>query len=339
LALLDNFAVAAPEPPPYREAMGEILTTDVVDPRDRAAYWREVMCRTFIQLDITQRVPERFHGTLSSEHAGSVKITRIRTDPMRAARTRALLHAAEEERCLVAVQLRGRTLGHQDDRVADLAPGDLALFDSIRPYGVDFRGADFDHLVVQFPRHLLTQRGVPIERATSTPIRAHTSLGRIAYPLVLSVARAAGTASADTSQRLGAILLDTLAAALGATPRPADTAGEHALLLDRIRLYAHAHLGDPRLTPARAAAATNISIRQLHRLFEGQDTTFSRWVRTERLRRCHDDLAESENDHTSIGAIARRWGFPDLPTLSKAFRAEYGCSPREHRDNTRRSRA
>jgi AraC-like DNA-binding protein len=327
--------LSSARPPAYRERVGDLLTTDAVDPRDRATYWREVMCRTFIRLDVTQRVPERFSGALSTEHAGPVKITRIRTDPMQALRTRALLRAADEEQCLVAVQLTGRTVGRQDDRVADLAPGDLALFDSVRPYGVDFQGTGFDHLVVQFPRHLLTRRGVVVERATATAIRGRSNLGRIAYPLVLSVARAAGTASADTNERLGTILLDTLATAFGTTPRPSETADEHTLLLERVRLYVHAHLGDPQLDPAAAAATANISVRQLHRLFENQGATFSRWVRAERLRRCYDDLADDAHHGTRIEILARRWGFRDLPTLSKAFRAEYGCSPREHRNQSR----
>jgi AraC-like DNA-binding protein len=314
--------------------VGELFTTDVVAPRDRGAYWREVMCRTFIQLAVTQRVPERFSGTLSTETAGPVKITRIRTDPMQALRTRSLLRAAEEERCLIAVQLNGRTVGRQDDRVVELAPGDLALFDSVRPYGVDFRGAGFDHLVVQLPRDQLAQRGVEIEHATAVPVRARSNMGQIAYPLILSVARAAGTASADTNQRLGTILLDMLATAFGA-PRIPEMTDERGLILERVRLFVHAHLGDPQLSPARAAAAVNISLRQLHRLFEDQDATFSRWVRAERLRRCYDDLADPRHSGTPITTIARRCGFADLPTFSKAFSAEYGCSPREHRNRSR----
>ncbi|MEU8118028.1 AraC family transcriptional regulator [Spirillospora sp. NPDC049024] len=33
----------------------------------------------------------------------------------------------------------------------------------------------------------------------------------------------------------------------------------------------------------------------------------------------------------SIAEIGARWGLPDAPGLSRAFRARYGMSPREHR--------
>lgn len=33
----------------------------------------------------------------------------------------------------------------------------------------------------------------------------------------------------------------------------------------------------------------------------------------------------------SVTDISRRWGFPDLPGFSRAFRAAYGLSPSDYR--------
>ena len=134
------------------------------------------------------------------------------------------------------------------------------------------------------------------------------------------------------------MLLDLLAGALSGEARPRDEprAGNDFELLQRIQLYAHAHLPDPTLSPpGKAAAATHTSLRQLHRVFAAQGTSFSRWVRTERLRRCYEDLSAAGQNGISITAVGRRWGFNDLPTMSKAFRSQYGLSPREYRQSAR----
>ncbi len=311
--------------------MGRVLSTEGIDPRDRTAYWREVVCRTFIQLEVTQAVPNRFRGMVETEQAGPVQVTRIRTDPMTAIRTRAHLQAAEEELCLVAVQLQGRTVGQQGGRIASLCGGELALFDSTRPYGVDFQGPKFDHLVVQFPRHLLADRGVAIEHATARTVSNRSTLGRIAFPFIISMARSAGTMAPETREQLGEMLLDVLARALHSREAASTQPRDRERILESVRLYAHAHLSDPNLNPVKAADAVNVSPRQLHRLFAAEGTSFCRWVRSERLRRCYDDLSAADLTTTSIGTIGRRWGFRDLPTLSKAFRAEYGLSPRNYR--------
>ena len=247
LALSDKSNVVLTSRGAYLLDVGQLLSTEGIDPRDRTAYWREVVCRTFIQLEVTQAAPHRFRGMVETEHAGPVQVTRIRTDPMTAVRTRAHLHAAEEELCLVAVQLEGRTVGRQDGRTASLSGGELALFDSTRPYGVDFQGPKFDHLVVQFPRHLLADRGVAIEHATARTVSNRSTLGRIAFPFIISIARSAGTMAPETRQQLGEMLLDVLARALHSPGAASSLPRARERILESVKLYAHAHLSDPNL--------------------------------------------------------------------------------------------
>ena len=53
--------------------------------------------------------------------------------------------------------------------------------------------------------------------------------------------------------------------------------------------FVEQHLGDADLTPAAVAAAHHVSLRQLHRLFETQETTVAAWIRHRRLERCRRD--------------------------------------------------
>ncbi|MEP7055633.1 MAG: helix-turn-helix domain-containing protein [Actinomycetota bacterium] len=313
--------------------MADVLSTEQVEPRERLAYWREVICHTFIKLDVTQTQAGMFRGAVRTDQVGAVQVTRIRTDPMVAARSRRHLRAAEEERCLVALQLSGRTVGRQDGRDVVLEPGDLALFDSTRPYFVDFQGRAFDHLVLQFPRSVLADRAIDPSRATARRISAGSVFGRLVSPFLINVARVAAQTSLDTGERLGAMSLDLLAAALadasGTSYSAVPQSGDE--LLQRIKLYLHMHLSDPHLAPPAVAAAHNVSLRQLHRLFARDGTTFGRWLREERLRYCFDDLRAPQLAHCSVASVGARWGMPDAPGLSRAFRSRYGVSPSQHR--------
>jgi AraC-like DNA-binding protein len=81
----------------------------------------------------------------------------------------------------------------------------------------------------------------------------------------------------------------------------------------------------------RTATAHHISLRYLHKLFEGQPTTASGWIRQRRLERCRRDLLDPALGDRSVGAIAARWGLIDAAHFSRLFRAAYGLPPGEYR--------
>ena len=91
-------------------------------------------------------------------------------------------------------------------------------------------------------------------------------------------------------------------------------------------------LGDPGLTPAAIAEAHHISVRYLYQVFDTHQMTVAAWIRHCRLERCHRDLANPRLCSRSIRAVAARWGFSNPAHFSRAFRAAYGMSPRDHRD-------
>jgi len=97
------------------------------------------------------------------------------------------------------------------------------------------------------------------------------------------------------------------------------------------------HLADPDVTPEVIARAHHISVRYLHRLFEAEDITVSRWIQRRRLQECRRELARREVAGRTIAAVARRWGFTSAAHFSRVFRATYGMSPVEWRDSAARA--
>ncbi|MGV9451747.1 AraC family transcriptional regulator [Streptomyces sp. NPDC003635] len=103
-------------------------------------------------------------------------------------------------------------------------------------------------------------------------------------------------------------------------------------LVRRVRAHVDAHLWDRRLTPASVAAAQHISVRYLHRLFEGQGSTIGRWIQHRRLEEARRELARPGRADLTVSAVARRWGFASATHFSRSFRAAYGMSPSDWRD-------
>jgi acetamidase/formamidase/AraC-like DNA-binding protein len=121
-------------------------------------------------------------------------------------------------------------------------------------------------------------------------------------------------------------LLFTLTEQLGAPL--SDNGGT---VLNRICQMIERNLGDPGLTPARAAQTAGISERYVQKLFEGIGDNFTHYVRERRLQRACADLASPAEAHHTISEIAYRYGFGDSAHFSRTFRRRFGLAPREFR--------
>lgn len=109
--------------------------------------------------------------------------------------------------------------------------------------------------------------------------------------------------------------------------RASSTATPAAARLRAIKQYAAERLADQELTIARVAAANRLSPRQLQRLFEADDTTFSEFLLRKRLENVHAVLIDPRQAHRSVSDIALASGFGDVSYFNRAFRAHYGASP------------
>jgi AraC-like DNA-binding protein len=136
-------------------------------------------------------------------------------------------------------------------------------------------------------------------------------------------------------QLLVAQLCDLVAAALGATQDAAAAAegrGVRAARLRAIKTDIEANLthgGD--LAPSAVAQRQHVSDSYIRKLFEGEDTSFSEFVRYRRLLRAHRLLADPRRVEQSIASIAFEVGFGDLSYFNRAFKRFYGATPSEIR--------
>ncbi|WP_328907162.1 helix-turn-helix transcriptional regulator [Streptomyces sp. NBC_00234] len=206
-------------------------------------------------------------------------------------------------------------------------------------------------LLLRIGHPCLFRNDAPADRATGTPLPVpgseepldvtRTATAALLTPLLLALAaRRPESASQLASDRLACHLADLLATLLAEVEERALTdagresavrPGDRRLLAD-IRWWVNHHLGDPGLRPEAVAAAHYVSVRRLHKLFEHEGGTVSRWIQQRRLEECRRELGRSDRTEMKVSAVAQRWGFASPAHFSRAFRIAYGLSPRVWRE-------
>jgi AraC-like DNA-binding protein len=295
--------------------------------------WRDLIREHFVALDIDADRDTCFAGAVRSAPVGHLSVATVDSTGADYHRTRGLARADPEAWLQVGLVTRGGAVLRQDGREAELGPGDYAVYETERPFSWRLRG-DVGLLVLTWPRSSVAVDAAGTQRLTARAIDGRRGLGGIVGRALQELAAGPPDLSPAGAVRLAgevADLVTTVAAELAAPPEPVGPAAEQ---LRRIHGWVAGHLGDPGLDPAAVARAHHLSTRHLHRLFAREGTTVARHIRRERLERCRRELADPRGT-SPVFAIARRWGFPDAASLSRAFRQAYGTSPSEYRRWTR----
>ncbi|HEY2446776.1 MAG TPA: helix-turn-helix transcriptional regulator [Rhizomicrobium sp.] len=126
---------------------------------------------------------------------------------------------------------------------------------------------------------------------------------------------------------------DLIAVALGATPDGVEIANGRGVRAARLRAIKSDALkglaGD--LSLGALAARHRLTERSVQMLFEDAGTTFTAFVRDQRLERARRMLASPRFDHLRITDIALEVGFGDISYFIRAFRRRFGLSPGDAR--------
>jgi AraC-like DNA-binding protein len=234
----------------------------------------------------------------------------------------------------LVLQLEGRGSVAQGGAEVRLETGDIMLINAAS--ATLCRLFDWSRqLCVQLPRASLQARLATAAVPTTCLIEGSGGFGVVLRSLIVSLAGAAGTLSRREERGIREALVDLAVAALCTERQPPlelrvfrPAAARHWALL---RQSIEALLSDPALSPAKLAAAHNISTRHLHRLFKHAGTSFGEYVRARRLARCRSDLADQRLAALPVTEIAFRWGFSDSSHFSRCFKTTFGCTARDFR--------
>lgn len=303
----------------------------------RCDEWREAIRHDFVALDVApdRRRLGEFRGLVRSATLAHLQVSEVSSVPQVCRRTPQLAGRDDREYLQVGMLARGTASIEQDGRRTVLHPGDLALYETGRPFCWTL-GGDWVLQVFTWPRDSVDLGAGESARATARRLGGRDGLGGIVAGVLRDLVETPPPLSAPGAVRLAdeiGGLVATLAGERVGAPPVAASARSRDELRRRIGDYVAEHLADPALGPSTIAAAHFVSQRQLHRMFAETGESVTRYVRRTRLQRARRDLADRHQAGTSITRVARRYGFTDLSGFSRAFRATYGVSPSEYRSS------
>lgn len=292
--------------------------------------WRAVAGNRFVPLKLIAGAD--FAGSIRWRYVEDVCISDITASPHIVQRTPALISDRDPKHYKLNLQLQGSGLVTQDGRDAVLRPGDLAIYDTSRPYTLEFT-ADTRSLVMAFPQDVFEVPSSLIKEITAVRLAGDSGAGAVISPFMQHLAENLDTLNGVTGARILRSSLDLLTALVYSqlsdqSNHWGDARREESRAL---KLYIEAHLHDPSLSVETIAKSHYISVRYLQYLFRADGLTVSGHIRSRRLEHCRLDLSDPAQAGLSVHQVAQRWGFPDASHFSKVFRAHFGVSPRQYR--------
>lgn len=299
---------------------------------ERAQRWRVELGGAFSQLvpvPLDAREPD---GQLTGLFLGQLATFQVDGTPQVVRRSTAAVRAEPTDLYKICVQVRGRATVHQDGREVMLEPGQMAIYDTGRPYELRLQGR-WTSAVLAFPRAAI---GLPEHILAASMEHAYPLTdgpGAVLADFVRSAVRQHDSIHVAAATRLGEAGLHLIAGTLSeaATAVGDDIADASDAQRLQVLGYIRTHLADPNLTHAQVAAAHHMAARTLHRLFEHEPCTVTDYIRAQRLEAVHRDLADPLFRNRSIAALAARWGFTDQAHFTRAFRAWFGANPSQAR--------
>lgn len=304
------------------------LTTSIAASFD---HWKHLVAESFVPLTARTEDVDGFQGRMRSRVLDRMSIVEVTATSHEVHRTPALIAQAHERYFKLNLQLEGTGMLIQDNREALLRPGDLAIYDTSRPYTLAFEDST-RIMVLMFPCEALSLPTDYVGQLAATRMPGSRGLSGIVGQFIRQLSGNLDVLNGPSGSRLAANALDLVSTMLHAemdiTP---DRMKPQALLAVSIREYIEANLSDPLLSPASIAAAHFISTRHLHNVFHESGTTVASWIRTQRLEGARRELRDPLHAGKSVGAVAARWGILDAAHFSRTFRDAFGVSPSEWR--------
>ncbi|RFC65001.1 helix-turn-helix domain-containing protein [Fulvimarina endophytica] len=214
--------------------------------------------------------------------------------------------------------------------------GDILILDLAEP--IENVNADFANYSLVLPRSAFEADIARLDEQHMRVVAGDQPLAEFFRGAVQSVHAMRHRMSIEDAQTMGATVAQLgkslITSLSGHSEAPRHLRRQSALFA--IRRYIDDRLMDPSLGPDQIMAAFDISRSSLYALFEplGGVRTY---VRQRRLQRSLRDLLSTQTGKVRISEIGWKWGFSSESDYSRAFRRQFGFSPRDAREAFRTS--
>lgn len=177
------------------------------------ARWRRLISDSFVPLEAERIGPGAFRGHLAGRNLQELAIMQVTAGSHAVTRTPELIGSSAAGHYKLNLQVSGHGLLIQDGRETVLSPGDLAIYDTARPYSLAFE-EDFSTLVLMFPRQLTGLSAEDVGEMTATTMGAGHRLGQAVAPFITQIGAMLPTLDGPIGHRLALNVVDLLSTVL-----------------------------------------------------------------------------------------------------------------------------
>jgi AraC-like DNA-binding protein len=312
------------------------FSTENVPPSERIPQWYDVFDRSVTRRELSPLFDAPFDMDVTVNNLGDAPGTGICVQRMTfaagfsARRTRKLLSDGSDD-VILYIHRAGRRIVSQLDRETTIEPGDGILCSNADPSTIVVPDPS-RFACIAMPRKPLLSLVPNLEDLLVRPLRGDVLQLLDNYLTVLESGQAVNTP--ELQQAVMAHIHDLVAVALGTTRDLLEVAGRRgirAARLHAIKADIAKNLAQDDVSAGALAARHRVTPRYIHKLFEGEGTTLSKFVLVQRLSRVHRMLTDIRCAGQTIGALAFAAGFGDLSSFNHAFRHHYGTTPSDVR--------
>lgn len=309
------------------------LSSDALRERDRVAVVCEFFARQVLHVDVEPLAGHPFHADLTITLLPGLGVLSSRNSAIAVGRTKKMLEDGDDG---VVVQLAGsRIVATQLGREVMLGSGDATTLSNGDLGSIIFPEAG-EFVSLLLPRNALGPLLRDVDGCIGRLVPGSTPALRLLGHYLEILKNDSEMATPELQSLMATHVYDLVAVALGATRDAAELAKGrgvraahlHAIKRDIIRRV------DGKLSPDTIAARHRLTPRYMRKLFEDEGTTFTEFVREQRLVRAHRMLISRRFDHRRIGDIAFEVGYSDLSYFNRSFRRRFGTSPSELRKSS-----
>lgn len=311
----------------------DVYSTAGVPACRRTSYWNEVYTSNFAQATFDPVSRDNFEAELRTGHMGPLGLARVSYNAAEVERTRSHIDKTHQRFFSFVLHLRGRGLFTHYGHETMLDEGDFTLSDNAEPHHLRLQGPA-DVIILRCPPEVLKPYLPSPERMCGLLLPAHEGFTSTAAAMMRSlVDRLERGVPPQFSQMVVRNVLEVMATSYAMVFE--DGVPDCSFVGARrvqARRYIEAHLTEPDLTAAAVARALDVSPRYLRMVFAVERETVSEYILRRRLEECARLLASSLWRGHTITEIAFASGFNSCPHFTRAFRKQYGLTPRQYRD-------
>lgn len=302
------------------------VSTKDVAPQLSKDYWESEVNKYVIHIDCPNSPPDGVQASLRHDDLDLFRINHISATAHSVQRSRFDIAADSRSDVFMCLMLKGSGYSYQGTSCSNHRPGDIIMYDTMKPYGQGFP-TDMEMIVVDIPRNIANKITGKRNIDNLIKIDSHVQFGKSSNEAIFKLLQKTPSSPSEMNSICEQVMHHTEVLFNSSHTKSSQKSG--SVLFHECKAYIDKHLSDTELSIENLCDKLHTSPRQLARAFTRSEQTVSRYIWESRLEKSREDILSSIN--MSITEIAFKWGFNHSTHFSRAYKKHFAESPSDTR--------